>query len=94
MRDEAARRCSKRDAVISVESGNDAMFAALRQIREKDASLAQATWMDVKDCRKSTELAEAAVEGEKVEVVNQEGAAAIRVVPSATKTVSWEIKFQ
>ena len=39
-------------------------------------------------------LAEAVVEGEKVEVVNQEDAAAIRVVPSATKTVSWEIKFQ
>ena len=39
-------------------------------------------------------LAEAIVEGEKAEVVNREVAAAIRVVPSATKTVSWEIKFQ
>lgn len=39
-------------------------------------------------------LAEAVVEGENVKVENQEDAAAIRVVPSATKTVSWSIKFQ
>ena len=39
-------------------------------------------------------LAQTVVEGEKVEVVNQEDAAAVHVVPSATKTVSWEIKFQ
>lgn len=39
-------------------------------------------------------LAEAVIEGEKVEVVNRKETAAVRIVPSATKTVSWKIKFQ
>ena len=39
-------------------------------------------------------LAEAVTEGEQVEVVNRKETAAVRIVPSATKTVSWKTKFQ
>ena len=38
-------------------------------------------------------LASAEVGGEKVEIANQAETATVRVVPSATKTVEWKIKF-
>jgi hypothetical protein len=38
-------------------------------------------------------LKAAAVVGEKVEIANQQETAAVRIVPSATKTVAWEMSF-
>jgi hypothetical protein len=38
-------------------------------------------------------LADAVVEGKKVEVVKREETTAVRIVPSATKMASWEITF-